>query len=80
MAESVADAAFALAKEFAVLSLMVMHATVTTMLSILEMTTKGWLGSLSLVDSFRFLEFPRLSLTSDIFLLKYANEFLGCNL
>jgi hypothetical protein len=80
VAKSIAVATFALAKEFAVLILVVMHATVTTVFGILEMTTKGWLRSLSLVNSFWLLEFPRLSLMSDIFLLEHPDEFLECNL
>jgi hypothetical protein len=49
-------------------------------LGILETTTERWLGRTGLVNSFLLLEFPGSSLASDIFLLKYPDEFLGSDL
>jgi hypothetical protein len=77
VAESFADTTFGLTKEFAVSSQVVLLAAILTAFSILKMTTKRWFGGISLVNSLLLLEFPGSLLTSDVFLLKYPNKFLG---
>ena len=81
MTRSVTDATLVLTKEFAIFGLVVSHATIVAVeLGISETATKGWLRCTGLVDSFLLLEFPRSSLTSDVFLLEHSDKFLGSDL
>ena len=73
--ETIAGAALVLAKEPTVIRLVVLRTALAA--AILNVTPKGRLWSVGLVDSFLFLEFPGTLQSSHVFLLEYSDEFLG---
>ena len=75
MTEPAAIATFCLAEEPTIVSLVVLRTALAT--AIFEMTRKGRLRSMGLVDRFLLLEFPGMSQSSHVFPLEYSNEFLG---
>src|ERR1700733_14882964 len=80
MAKPSTGAAFALAKESAVDSLVTTSATLATAFSIPKATLERWLGGIRLVNSIFLFKFPSTSQSSYGFLLENSDELLGRSL
>ena len=76
--EPAAIATFCLAEEPTIVSLVVPRTALAA--AIFEMTRKGRLQSVGLVDRFLLLKFSRMSQSSHVFLLEYSDQFLGCGM